>query len=1303
MANVNGPKLELEIALNGIDAVNQKLETLSQKIRILNNVNVEITFDSKIEAVKKSINKTVRDIQQTIAKINENPLNFDMGDKTAFDDFKAGLGSVDAAIESLSAKAATLAESMKTITGSGRTLAIAAGTKSVDKEQVSATAAYAEATAKLNKELDKLREARPIELKFDPTNINAIIGTLEHAVTKLNLVRNALGTALDLAKVKIPVPKKNSIDVNDDYFKRMGESISNSINNSMGKLDIGKQLNTSLAQIDFKGMADGINAALNKVYEQDKINKIPVVPTIDDGTIKGLKARLTNLLKEIKESHGKIPLELTLDIGKLRERLKVARGELDRFKKTDRFKPPLTLNLNDFKEKIKAAKEALKKFRESDETKVNLKIVINDANKVLADFNTANSSLLTDKTINVTLAYSEFDEGIKHVKEALSSLKDMTIHINSNVKDVIAKEKVKEQELKEKAKAEKEKAEKEKKPAFESKENYQTMLDNLMKHPLSNGKTPEGNATLQSRLSSIKTLQSAIEHGKAHRDDPNAFLVGIKEEGFLRTQREWLENAMAAVGQNMTVSQAQKELKKQERLNTQQQREKTQQEYNNRTTALNVQERFQQANDRQNQNNRNNSVYDESIKQNSNQRKIESEAIRQQMVEADKLERKLKDIKSQYESSFRNTNPMTLKRYMQMGDVERNTIARLNELNGSGSNHTPVFGSEADYNLYATKFANSTLASQMANGRERAQTQRENEESKAQRQQERESAREKAQQDRQEVIEATRLTAEAEKQKKLQNDILRAEEKLKRIQQNYGFALYGDKPMSLKQYMKYDTREQEAIAELNRLHSQAGTTGNYSSVFSGLQGYSSYSNGYQVTTVENELAKLQQKLADSRLGERPMKEQRFMENSTKEQELIDKLNRLNGSKRDSVYNGSSGYQQYLDEMRMAGKITAEEEKRNKLVQRRKDIAHEYSQELQRQHQLLESGREVSQKELDASERRIENIRRKWDNADWGTNETKPELRQSHLHGRNAQEINQQNSVKNAMAWQSQYFSTANSKVGTLTASLEKLYTELKRNPGDSGLKGSIKETTRELARAQREANEVTKEMNKLNGTLSAGLGNKLKWISGAFGFYESYDILRDAAEVFSDINEGMANLRTVMPAIQHGEGEGQKRTKAEADAAMAAQARTMVSTAGDYGIGIDETIESARLWGRMYKDQNTVNLLTAQSAKLAVADNFSVEESTKAVEAAMFQFGMQAKTTAEALTYSNRIIDVYTKLSHNAGVSAQDLAAGVERSGAVAHQAGMSFEFLNALIAQGTRSTALSGLTNYSPFMLETA
>lgn len=75
----------------------------------------------------------------------------------------------------------------------------------------------------------------------------------------------------------------------------------------------------------------------------------------------------------------------------------------------------------------------------------------------------------------------------------------------------------------------------------------------------------------------------------------------------------------------------------------------------------------------------------------------------------------------------------------------------------------------------------------------------------------------------------------------------------------------------------------------------------------------------------------------------------------------------------------------------------------------------------------------------------------------------------------------------------------------------------------------------------------------------------------------------------------------------------------------------------------------------------------------------------------MFQYGLTAKNTSEAIAYSGRIIDVWTKLAHTAGASAQDLTQAVERTGSVAKMVGVDFEFLNALIATGVRATGRSG------------
>lgn len=210
--------------------------------------------------------------------------------------------------------------------------------------------------------------------------------------------------------------------------------------------------------------------------------------------------------------------------------------------------------------------------------------------------------------------------------------------------------------------------------------------------------------------------------------------------------------------------------------------------------------------------------------------------------------------------------------------------------------------------------------------------------------------------------------------------------------------------------------------------------------------------------------------------------------------------------------------------------------------------------------------------------------------------------------------------------------------------------------------------------------------NKNAGTaisFARKLRSHLYWITAGSLLGAVFAVPTETFNSLVQLDEEMHNLATVMPQLEGKSIEAIEKYQEEQ--------RALINTASAYGESVKDVMESARLWGRMYKDQATVNTLVSQSAKLAVADNFSMAESTKAVEAAMFQYGLVAKNSAEALAYSNKIVDVYTKLSHNAGVSAQDLAAGVERSGSVAKQAGISFEFLNALIAQGTRATALSG------------
>lgn len=236
------------------------------------------------------------------------------------------------------------------------------------------------------------------------------------------------------------------------------------------------------------------------------------------------------------------------------------------------------------------------------------------------------------------------------------------------------------------------------------------------------------------------------------------------------------------------------------------------------------------------------------------------------------------------------------------------------------------------------------------------------------------------------------------------------------------------------------------------------------------------------------------------------------------------------------------------------------------------------------------------------------------------------------------------------------------------------------------VKASLVSVRKEYEEFQKTVSKAGASINRTSGYFTSfrqKLRSHLYWITAGSLLGAAFAVPTETFNSLVQLDEEMHNLATVMPQL-----EGKS---SEAIAKYQDEQRALINTTSEYGESVKDVMESARLWGRMYKDQATVNTLVSQSAKLAVADNFSMAESTKAVEAAMFQYGLVAKNSAEALAYSNKIVDVYTKLSHNAGVSAQDLAAGVERSGSVAKQAGISFEFLNALIAQGTRATALSG------------
>ena len=136
---------------------------------------------------------------------------------------------------------------------------------------------------------------------------------------------------------------------------------------------------------------------------------------------------------------------------------------------------------------------------------------------------------------------------------------------------------------------------------------------------------------------------------------------------------------------------------------------------------------------------------------------------------------------------------------------------------------------------------------------------------------------------------------------------------------------------------------------------------------------------------------------------------------------------------------------------------------------------------------------------------------------------------------------------------------------------------------------------------------------------------------------------------------------------------------------------SLINLAVKYGEASDDVIKSATLWGRKYKDNQTVLTMTNAAMKLAVADSFSIVEANKNLESSLVQWGFQIKDNNDAMIVSNKIIDSWTALAHKMAVSAQDLTAANQRAAQSMRAVGLSFDEGQALIATMLANTQQAG------------
>lgn len=221
-------------------------------------------------------------------------------------------------------------------------------------------------------------------------------------------------------------------------------------------------------------------------------------------------------------------------------------------------------------------------------------------------------------------------------------------------------------------------------------------------------------------------------------------------------------------------------------------------------------------------------------------------------------------------------------------------------------------------------------------------------------------------------------------------------------------------------------------------------------------------------------------------------------------------------------------------------------------------------------------------------------------------------------------------------------------------------------------KGSVDETTKAL---YEQGNAIDNNHTFLN-KFEQHMVNSMQYMA-IWGGYNK--IVQASSEAFIQLPKAMAGVQQVLPQLHDNQ---EALNKATSD---------FIGISERYGQSIFEVLDGAKLWGRQYKDLNTVMTLTNATTLLSVVDNLELSDANKALEASMSQFGKTAKDSSQAFQYSMEIVDSWSNLAHNAMVSTQDLALGMEKTGSVANMMGVSFDEMNALIATSVRDTGMSG------------
>lgn len=245
-----------------------------------------------------------------------------------------------------------------------------------------------------------------------------------------------------------------------------------------------------------------------------------------------------------------------------------------------------------------------------------------------------------------------------------------------------------------------------------------------------------------------------------------------------------------------------------------------------------------------------------------------------------------------------------------------------------------------------------------------------------------------------------------------------------------------------------------------------------------------------------------------------------------------------------------------------------------------------------------------------------------------------------------------------------------------------LYKEVqKNNNNDNGaLLDSLRSTVQSYQQLHREA-ELLQEAFCLNNRAANIDFNDVDYFiaklrCGAEEAGQEQDLFallfNDAKAKLQALNEfsltGAANDKATKQLLNNATGELQQ---------IAADFLGIMSA---YEKSMQETFAVADLWRQYYQDEEIVKALVRASLKLAHVGEMELPAAAMTLASVLRQYAVNLLSVYDAGQTANEIIDIWSKLSAEYGITVQQLAEANEQAGGIAYRSGVDFSYLQALL-----------------------